>query len=136
MARLLSVNEAKVMAVIAAVEHGQMSLSQAREHLGVNASTFWRMRERFRRKGVEGLAHGLRGRAGNRRPDCAVRDAVCALYKLEFAPFGFGARHFWEEASGQFPRPVGYSTTWRWLRTAGLTERSRRSVNTLRSPWA
>lgn len=128
MARLLSVNEAKVMAVIASVAHGQMTLVQAREHLGVNASTFWRMRERFRRQGVDGLAHGLRGRSGNRKPDRAVRDAVCALYTLEYAPFGFGARHFWEEASAQFPRAVPYSTTWRWLRNAGLTQRSRRSV--------
>ncbi|MBC7794384.1 MAG: ISNCY family transposase [Clostridia bacterium] len=120
--------EAKAVAVIAAVDSGQMSLAQAREHLGVNASTFWRMRERFRRKGTEGLAHGLRGRSGNRKADAVVRDAVCALYRVEYAPHGFGARHFWEEASPQFPRPVPYSTTWNWLRQAGLTERSRRSV--------
>lgn len=128
MARLLSVNEAKVVAVIAAVVSGQMSLTQAREHLGVNASTFWRMRERFRSEGAAGLAHRLRGHPGNRKPDAALYDAVCALYRSEYAPHGFGARHFWEEASPQFPRPVPYSTTWSWLRQAGLTERSRRSV--------
>jgi len=126
MARLLSVKEAKQVAVIQALLAGQLSSAEACEHLGCDRTTLWRRKKRFLEGGPESLAHGLRGGRGNRRGERVVRDAVCELYRREYKPYGFGARHFWEVAQEQFPRPVPYSTVWRWLREKKLTERSRR----------
>jgi hypothetical protein len=126
MARLLSMKESKEFAVIAAFAAGQITTEQALEHLGVHRSTLWRLKNRAR-GGPGGLAHGLRGKKGNRKADKATRQAVCRLYDSEYRKHGFGPRHFFEHAAARFPKPVPYSTLWRWLREEGLYARTRRS---------
>jgi hypothetical protein len=97
--------------------------------------TFWRKVQRFKAGGPEALAHGLRGRRGNRRHTDSVRDAVLALFVREYAPHGFNTAHFYEEAHRRFPEPVSYASVWRWLKAASLVvQRHKPAKHRMRRP--
>jgi hypothetical protein len=103
----LSVHEAKTAAVVTAVLEGRMDLEEACEVLGIHRTTLWRRGQRYQAEGLGGMAHRLRGRQGNRRANEFVREAVLTLFREEYGSHGFRVKHFWEEASSEFPHPGG-----------------------------
>ncbi len=133
--KLLRVEEAVEAAVVSEYLKGRTTVAEACERLSMHRSTFFRKVERFQAGGPEALAHGLRGRRGNRRHSDGVRDAVLRLYAREYGPHGFNTAHFYEEAHGRFPQPVSYASVWRWLKAASLVEqRHRPAKHRMRRP--
>ena len=130
MAGLLSMKEALELAVLRDVMEKRLTLEEACERLKIERTTLWRRRKRFSESGAKGLAHKLRGRAGNRRADKKVWDAVCKLYSNEYQAHGFNVTHFYEQAHKNFPKPVSYSAVWRWLRAENLVAPRRRGRST------
>src|SRR5262245_31970909 len=115
---LLSVEEHKQGVVIQRFLDGELSEAEACDRLGLHRATLWRKVKRVQSDGPGGLAHRLRGRAGNRGTDQQLRAAVCSLFETDYQPHGFRVAHFYEEASPRFPKPVSYATVVRWFRAA------------------
>jgi hypothetical protein len=132
---LLRVEEAVEAAVVSEYLKGRTSVQEACERLSLHRSNFFRKVARFEAGGPEALAHGLRGRRGNRRHPDRVRDAVLDLFVREYAPHGFNTAHFYEEAHSRFPEPVSYASVWRWLKAASLVvQRHRPARHRMRRP--
>ena len=121
---LLSVKEAWQHAILSQFEEGKLSEKEACERLSCHRSTLYRKALKLHEKGPEGLIHQLRGKTSNAQEDPAVKKAVCDLFDKDYRPHGFRVAHFYQDALPQFPKPVGYSTVIRWLRTEGLTQRA------------
>lgn len=121
--RYLTMSESIQHAVIVQYLEGKISLEAACERLAVHRVTLWRKCQRLQREGPLGLAHQLRDQPSNFGWDPKTKRSILELYDREYRPFGFRVAHFYQQASGGFPRPVGYSTVVRWLKEAKLTVR-------------
>src|SRR5690349_15786735 len=95
---LLNVTEAIQHAVLNQVAEGRLGVEEAAERLGLHRSSVWRKLKRLGAKGPAGLAHRLRGRPSNYQYAAATREAVLALYRAKYAPYGFRIAHFYERA--------------------------------------
>ena len=126
MSGLLSMKEALMLAVLRDFSEKRLTVEEACERLKIERTTLWRKRKRFEEGGAKAIAHGLRGRVGNRKADTKVRAAVCKMYSEEYGPHGFNVTHFYEQARKDFPKPVSYSAVWRWLRSENLVQPRRR----------
>lgn len=121
---LLTMRESIEHAVITQFLGGHTSEDEACDRLQIHRSTLYRKISRFLDKGPKGLIHHLRGKPSNFAADPVVKKAICNLFDKEYKPFGFKVAHFYQEASHEFPEPVGYSTVIRWLKEAKLITRS------------
>lgn len=117
---LLTMRESVQHAVITQFLGGLISEDEACERLGIHRSTLYRKIYRYLNNGPKGLIHKLRGRPSNFATDPVIKKAVCNLFQYKYKPFGFKVAHFYQEASHQFPEPVGYSTVIKWLKDAKL----------------
>lgn len=127
MKRYLSMEESIRYAVIEQYVNKKMGLAECVERLKIHRSTFLRSVAKYRKDGVLGLAHGLRGRASNRHYPDKIKEQILELYQKEYQPHGFGIKHFYEDAKNRFIATVSYKTVWRWLRTENIVTASRRS---------
>src|SRR5947199_3589948 len=84
----LSRKERSRLEVFARVRDGQVSVAKAAGLLGLSLRQARRAWKRYRGQGDAGLAHGLRGRASNRKTGDAAREAVLRLYREKYGDFG------------------------------------------------
>lgn len=106
-------------------------MAEAARLLGVSERQAWRLKRRYAACGDAGLAHGLRGRASNRKTDDAARAAILKLYRAKYA--GFGPTLACEYLAAEDGRVVSPDALGRWLREEGLFEpRRKRGKHRLR----
>ena len=84
----MKVSEVMQVAVLQAYLDGDLDLAEACERLGKDRTTVWRRAKRLEEEGPEGLAHGLRGRPGNRHHDLSVRKAGETEFTQKTKKFG------------------------------------------------
>jgi transposase len=85
---LLSQKERRRREILSRVQDGELSVAEASGMLGISERQGWRLKRRHFKGGDAGLAHGLRGRASNRKTDAATRAAILKLYRAKYAGFG------------------------------------------------
>jgi hypothetical protein len=122
----LSVSESVYQSVITQVLGGKLTLLEACERLGCARNTFWRKIKRYRQFGSVGLVHQSRGRPSNACLDAAIKQAVLEIWLKDFAPYGFGVRHFYRKAHHRFPKQISYWTVLKWLKDAGHYKQTRK----------
>jgi hypothetical protein len=114
----LSVKERLRVEVLTKVARQEMTLAKAAELLCLSYRQVLRVHGRYVSDGNSGLAHGLRGRASNRKIESDRRDRVLELYQAKYGDFGPRlAAEYLRKADGE---DLHEETLRRWLVTAGL----------------
>lgn len=80
--------EAKRLHVIRKVIEGEISQISAAEMLSLSARQIRRITERIEEEGDEGIIHGLRGTASNRKTAKKFKDKIIRLYRQHYEGFG------------------------------------------------
>jgi transposase len=109
--------------VVGRLYEGRLSCEEAADLLGMSVSSFYRWRQRFEAKGIEGLADGRLGKASGRR---AGVDEVARLLDLfETRYFDFNVKHFHEKLADH-----GIKRSYTWTKTtlqvAGKVKKAKR----------
>jgi len=119
--------------VIGRYYDGRLSCEEAAEVLGMSLSSFYRWRQRFEAKGLEGLADGRIGRASGRRAGVDEVTELLALFDTRY--FDFNVRHFHEKAQAEHGVKRGYTWAKTTLQAAGKVQRAtRRGAHRRRRP--
>jgi len=121
----MSTKERRRLAVLEQVKSGRLSLVAASARLGLSYRQTRRVFQRFKSEGDAGLVHRLRGQAGNRRVDPAVRERAVSLYGEHYGDFGCTLAC--EYLAERHDLVVDDQTLRRWLASAGLWRRRRKS---------
>ena len=120
---LMSRKERTRLEVFARVRAGGVTRVKASELLALSYRQTLRSYARYAAGGAAGLAHGLRGKASNRRVDTARRRDVLAAYRASY--LGFGPTLAAEQMLLRQKLSVDHETLRRWLASAGLWTGSR-----------
>jgi hypothetical protein len=96
---------------------------QAAEILGMSDRQMWRMHERYRAHGYNGLLDRRRGKLSPQRVPLAVVEQVLALYQEKY--FDLNVRHFHEKLREQHQIRLSYTWVKKALQGAGLVRRQR-----------
>jgi transposase len=91
----LSSKEARRPGVVQAAIDGKVTNSEGALALGISVRQFQRLKVRYRRQGLGGLAHGNRGKPSWRRLEAEMRQRVIHLLGTRYA--GFNDHHFTEK---------------------------------------
>lgn len=67
--------------IIREILYGKASVQEAAKEMGTSVRTVWRKVARYRKRGAEGLIHGLTGRPSNRSKPAHVKQQVIELYQ-------------------------------------------------------
>lgn len=84
----MSERDVRRLEVLAEIEAGKISVSDAAGILGVSERQVFRLLKRFRDDGVTGIIHRARGRLPNNRVSDVRRDYVMSVVKERYADFG------------------------------------------------
>ena len=76
------------LVVLRQVKEGKLTQRQAAEQLGLSRGWVKKLMRRLRSVGDAGLAHGLRGKASNRRCDARKRSKAVALIRKQYSDYG------------------------------------------------
>lgn len=120
----MSRKERERLVVFARVKSRELSRSEGGEVLGLSLRQMHRMYKRFLAQGDVGLVHRLRGGVSPRRTDAGEK--VRALELCRGIYRGFGPTLAAEKLGENHGIWVSHDTVGRWLRQAGLLERTRR----------
>lgn len=96
--------------VMGRLNDGRLSCEEAADVLGMSASTFYRWRQRYEAKGVEGLADGRLGKASGRRAPVDEVTRMLELYETRY--FDFNVKHFHEKLAEH-----GIQRSYTWTKT-------------------
>ena len=128
----VSKRELIAIEVIEKFRRGELSRKEAALKLKKSERTVTRKAEAVRKKGIEGICHGNRGRAPQNKKNDTVRQLYVDLYQTRYANFNF--KHALEMIAlhEELKDKVAYSTFAIWCRTAGLGKIRRRRSNKAR----
>jgi transposase len=123
---ILSMKDQKRLQVISELDAGRVTGREGAELMGVSVRQARRLLAAYRRKGVEAVVHGNRGRTPATRTPEAIRDQVLALAHTTYKDYN--DQHFTEELAEQHGIVLSRSTVRRIRRQAELdSPRHRRS---------
>lgn len=120
----MSQGERRRLEIFSQVKSGAMTLSQVSELLGLSYRQVKRLWRQYQEEGDQGLVHGLRGRPSNHQIEVLLRERVLARYSESYADYGPTLAAEYLAAEGL---SVAAETLRRWLLSAGLWARQRRS---------
>lgn len=123
----MSWKERQRLVILGQVRDGYKSLKLAAAQMQLSYRQAKRVWKQFQARGEEGLVHGGRGKASNRRIEAGRKKSILRRYQQRYAGFGptLAVEKLSEEGLG-----VSVETLRLWLLEAGLWERHRR-----RSPY-
>jgi len=128
----MSQRERDRLKVLHGIEQGLYSQVKAAQLLHLTVRQVRRLQRRLEVDGDASLAHGLRGKASNRREDPKVRKQIVQAYRKQYV--GFGPTLACEKLAEQGLN-VSPTTLRRWLLAEGLWQRQRRrDVHRTRRP--
>jgi transposase len=123
---ILSMKDQKRLQVISEMDAGRVIGREGAELMGVSVRQARRLLAAYRKKGVEAVVHGNRGRAPATRTPEAIRDQVLSLAHTTYKDYN--DQHFTEELAKQYGIVLSRSTVRRIRRQAELdSPRHRRS---------
>ncbi len=120
----LNQNERRRLEMLKRVVEGTLSVAEGARLIGVSERQAWRLKRRYAARGDAGLAHGLRGRASNRKTSDAKKASILKLYRSKYA--GFGPTLACEYLAAEDGQGVSADALGRWLRSGGLFEPRRK----------
>lgn len=117
----MSQKERERLKVLHRLDSGELRCSDAAECLGISERQLYRLRDRYRRDGDEGLIHRLRGCLSNRGYSRKARTQVLELYRERYSDYGptLFAEMIAQKHSDTLPS-VNHETLRRWLLKASL----------------
>jgi len=113
----------KLQEVMLKALSGELHWFRAAEILGISPRALRRWRERYERKGYDGLLDRRTGRPSPRRAPLAAVEQVLTLYRGRYR--GFNVRHFHEVVQRDHGVALSYSFVKTALQTAGLVKKRR-----------
>ena len=114
----LNMKERHRLVVLERVKEGAIKLREAAEIIKMSYRQTKRIWSRYKTYGAYGLAHALRGSAGNRNKDKVLKDKALNRYKEKYSDFGPTLA---SEKLGEIDGlEVNRETLRRWLREACL----------------
>ena len=116
--RIMSDAELTKFEMLRDVDQGRMPARAAAVILGLGERQVWRLLSAYRRRGVDGLISGKRGRTSNRKTPDDVRLAVMAIITARYADFGPTLAA--EKLRELHDLTVSRETLRAWLMDAGL----------------
>ena len=120
----MSWRERHRLEVFSRVRRGEITLVKASELLALSYRQAKRCFGRYRKEGVKGLVHRLRGQPSNRQADVRQKRRALSLYEEKYADYGPTlAVECLEEDDGV---TVPVETLRQWLLSAGLWRKCRR----------
>lgn len=133
MERMVTLNkkEQRRLVILNHVEKGQLLRKEAAEMMGVSIRHVKRLLAAYREAGVEGLAHGNRGRKPGNRIDEGLRLRVIELSTSKYA--GFNTQHLTESLEEREGIEVSRSTVRRIVLGAGVSRPKKRRAPKHRS---
>jgi transposase len=120
----MSRKERERLVVFARIKNGELSRGEGGEVLGLSLRQMHRMYKRFLAQGDIGLVHRLRGGVSPRRSDAGEKMRALELCRDIYR--GFGPTLAAEKLGENHGIWASHDTVGRWLREAGLLERTRR----------
>lgn len=105
------------------LKSGGMSQMEVAEELGLSTRQVRRLVDRFEKKNVQGLIHGLRGKPSNRLMKLSVQQQIQDLWNSTYRGNGFNITHFHEKLVEVHKLEVGRETVRRFLRSKSLYDR-------------
>ena len=119
--------------VMGRYQEGRLMCEEAADILGISLSSFYRWRQRYEAKGLEGLADGRLGKLSGRRIPVDVVTQVLGLFTTRY--FDFNVRHFHEKLVHEHGVKCSYTWIKNTLQAAGHIGRAkRRGAHRLRRP--
>ena len=115
---ILNQKEQKRVMVLNQIESKNLSLEKGATLLGLSERQVWRLLAGYRKKGVEALAHGNRGRKPVNAIEDSLRLKVIELSKFPYA--GFNHQHLTEKLNEKEGIPLCRSTIRNILLEAGI----------------
>lgn len=104
--------------VMGRYSEGRLTCEDAADILGMSLSSFYRWRQRFEAKGLEGLADGRLGKLSARRVPVDVVTQVLGLFTTRY--FDFNVRHFHENLVHEHGFKCSYTWTKNTFQAAGV----------------
>ena len=104
-------------------QEGRYSSEEAAQALGMSVSSFYRWRQRFEEKGMDGLADSRLGKVSGRRTPVDVVARILELFETRY--FDFTVKHFHEKLVEEGIK-CSYSWTKNTLQAAGLVKKAKR----------
>lgn len=114
----MSTRERQYLQVIGRIRHGDVTVVQAAEILGLSERQMYRLLHRQRKEGDQGLIHRLRGRRSNRGYGEEVEKEAVRVYREAYRDYG--PTLFSEMLREHHHRTIDANTLRRWLKKAGL----------------
>jgi hypothetical protein len=115
-ARAMTRNEVIVRAIA-----GELTWIQAAQICGMTARHMRRLKERFERRGYDGLVDGRGGKPRRKRIELKTIEKLCKLKREKYADFS--VQHFWEKATEEHGIAISYTWARLTLQAAGLAEK-------------
>lgn len=84
----MSKKETERLKVISRIEHDELTVREAAESLQLSERQLYRILERYRRLGEQGLIHRLRGCNSNARYEPDIHAKVIRLYREQYSDYG------------------------------------------------
>lgn len=119
----MSQKERVRLIVMEQVKRNELSLTQAREVLGLSYRQTKRVWRRYRLEGDKGLVHGLRGKPGKRGIASTLKQRILARYEERYPDFGPTLAAEYLAAEGMV---VDHETLRRWRLAQGNPRLRRR----------
>ena len=120
----MSQKEARRPGLVQAALDGKITNEEGARALGMSVRQVQRVKRRYRSHGLEGLAHGNRGRCSPRRAGTELRDRVLALLQGTYR--GFNDHHFVEKLRDLEDIRLSRELIRRWRHEAGIAPVRRR----------
>jgi len=108
--------------VIVRAVTGELSWVQAAEICGITARHMRRLKQRYERRGFDGLVDGRGGRPRRKRIGIETIEEICRLKRERYADFS--VQHFWEKLVEKHGVEISYTWAKLTLQAAGLAEKS------------
>ena len=114
----MSMSERQRLQVIGRIKHGDSTVAEAAESLGISERQMYRVLWRHRSQGDAGLVHQLRGRPSNRGYASTIKTTALGLYRERYSDYG--PTLFSEMLLEHHELEIDADTLRRWLKASGL----------------
>ena len=114
----------KIQEVIMRAMAKKLKWYQAAQILGISCRQMRRMKERWEKRGYDGLFDRRRGKPSPKRVPMARVQEVLRLYQEEY--YDFNVKHFHEKLKSEHQIKLSYTWVKTVLQTAGLIQREHR----------
>lgn len=123
----LTLKEIKQLKVIEMTIGKQLRCQEAAEKLGISERHFYRILQRYKMSGEQGLAHASRGRSFPRRLSAEIREQISRLLETEYADYN--SLHLLEVLEREHQINISYSSLQNIRRETGyITPRKKKAA--------